>query len=870
MLWGRCYEGVGAPAYRPWVQAIRSYVREQDPQELRSVMGAGAADIAEIVSDITEALPDVKPPPQLEPEQARFRLFDSITAFLKGAGRRQPLVLILEDLHWADRESLLLLEFVTRELSNARLLVIGTYRDVEVSRGHPLSQTLGELTRERLFQRILLRGLSQEDVERFIELVSGAKPPQNMTEAVYRQTEGNPLFVTEVVRLLVQEGEVGRRDAPTLRDSDTWTVRIPEGIREVIGRRLDRLSERCNQTLTIASVIGREFGLEQLKPLIDNMTEDRLLEVLEEALVARVIEELPRSVGRYQFNHALIQETLVEELSATRRVRLHARIAEALEALYGDQAEAHASELAHHYAQAQTVLGTGKLVSYSLLAGERALASYAWGEALAHFETGLNAKGVTLEGSEAARDAGAAELLSGLGRSQAAILPLDHLQEAVNSLTRAFDYYDGTKDEVQAAAVAETPLPPAAGRVTGVGPLLARALKLASPGSLQEARLLSRHGWVIGIEQGDYSAAREALDRALGIAQREGDQGLEMRTLVAGLEVDVYNCYYQEALDKSLGAIELAAIVDDPRAESLAHFWAAFTLIIGGELGAAGPHAQASLAAAEKLRHHFFLARILVVNQWLSQYIGQMHAARQISNRALAVSPRAALGHYFRTLLEFEEGNIAEAEGYLETLLEVMRLVPPDPTIERAFVAFTIPVAWSISGDTTRLPMAQAVAEELLSSQSATPLLAYIARVGLALIAVQREDEVAAKEHYQAMELHRGLGLGVLASAEDHRVLGLLAQTMGDYEKAVSHFEQGLARCRKAGYRLQLAWSCCDYADTLLARNQPGDREKAMSLLDESLSISREGDAAPHGAGALPPGDPAGVELRNTIASQQF
>ena len=149
-------------------------------EQVRSEMGAGAADIAEVVSDVREVLPDLKPPPTLEPEQARFRLFDSITAFLKSAGRRQPLVLVLEDLHWADRPSLLLLEFVARELSGARLLLIGTYRDIEVSRRHPLSQTLGELTRERLFQRLLLRGLSQEDVGRFIELVAGITPPAGM------------------------------------------------------------------------------------------------------------------------------------------------------------------------------------------------------------------------------------------------------------------------------------------------------------------------------------------------------------------------------------------------------------------------------------------------------------------------------------------------------------------------------------------------------------------------------------------------------------------------------------------------------------------------------------------------------------------
>ena len=174
----------------------------------------------------------------------------------------------------------------------------------------------------------MLRGLDQEHVDRFIELVSGVNPPAELTEVVHRQTEGNPLFVTEVVRLLVQEGKLNQENSG---QRDSWIIRIPEGVREVIGRRLDRLSERCNETLTIASVVGREFSLDQLSPLIEDITGDRLLEVLDEALAARVIEELPKTVGRYQFTHALIQETLAEELSTTRKVRIHARITESLE-----------------------------------------------------------------------------------------------------------------------------------------------------------------------------------------------------------------------------------------------------------------------------------------------------------------------------------------------------------------------------------------------------------------------------------------------------------------------------------------------------------------------------------------------------------
>ena len=538
------------------MQAIRSYVRNVDPEQLRSDMGAGAADIAQVVSDVRDRLPSLEAPPQIEPEQARFRLFDSITAFLKNAGRRQPLVSVLDDLHWADHPSLLLLEFVARELGNSRLLVIGTYRDMELSRQHPLSKSLGELTRERLFQRVLLRGLEQEDVGRFIELVSGVNPPTGMVEAVHRQTEGNPLFVTEVVRLLVQEGELTQEK---VGQRDSWSVRIPEGVRDVIGRRLDRLSERCNETLTLASVIGREFTLEQLSPLIEDISGDRLLELLDEALSARVIEELPRAVGRYQFTHALIQETLAGELSSTRKVRLHARIAEALELLYGGDDEAHAAELAHHYAEAQTVLGMEKLEYYSLLAGQRALAAYAYEEALVHFERGLDAKG------DQPPDVETGQLLYGLGRVQVATLPQYELNHAVDTLGRAFDCLLGAGDVERALAVAEVPLPPVAGFITGVGQLIYRALELVRGDSLQAGRLLGSYGRAAGIEEGNYPAARGAFDRALEIAHRERDLGLELRTLSFDCDVVWYHCRFEECFDICMKGVQLAAQVDEPQ-----------------------------------------------------------------------------------------------------------------------------------------------------------------------------------------------------------------------------------------------------------------------------------------------------------------
>ncbi|MCH8921178.1 MAG: protein kinase, partial [Chloroflexi bacterium] len=409
VLWGRCYEGEGAPAYWPWVQLIRSYVHDREPQELMSEMGPGAADIAQVVSEVRERLPGLPAPPTLEPEQARFRLFDSITTFLKNAGNRQPIVLVLDDLHWADKPSLLLLQFLARELRGARLMVLATYRDVELRREHPLADALGELAREGLSQRILLRGLSERDVARFIEITAGMSPPRALVEAVYRETEGNPFFVNEVVRLLVADGRLERPE-----EVKSWSVTIPHGVREVVGRRLNHLSKECNGVLTIASVIGREFGLDTLERVSD-VSGDRLLEALEEAVAARVVTEVPRAVGRYSFTHALIRETLYEELTTTRRVRLHRQIGEVLETLYGDNPEPHLAELAYHFFEAAQGGNVNKAIDYAVRAAERALSLTAYEEAAGHYETALQALEVKDRPDEAQR----CELLLALGEAQA-------------------------------------------------------------------------------------------------------------------------------------------------------------------------------------------------------------------------------------------------------------------------------------------------------------------------------------------------------------------------------------------------------------------------------------------------------------------
>ena len=832
VLWGRSYEEQGVPPYWPWVQAIRSYVRERDPEQLMSEMGSGAADIAEVVSNVRERLPGLPPVPQLAPEQARFRLFDSIATFLKTASQRQPLVLVLDDLHWADQPSLALLQFVARELNGARLLIIGTYRDMELSRQHPLAEALGELTRERLFQRVLLRGLTQEDVGRFIQMTSGNTAPRGLVEAVHTQTEGNPLFVTEVVRLLVQEGDLTPDPSTTGRgETESWTIRIPEGVREVIGRRLNRLSQRCNEALTVASLVGREFTLAQLNPLVEEMTEDRLFEILEEALAARVIEELPQSVGRYQFTHALIQETLAAELSLTRRVRLHAQIAETLEELYGVDADAHAAELVHHFSQAEAVRGVEKVVQYSLLAGNKAVTVRANEEAVAHCQKGLAAKGIELTGQEPARDGEAAALLSGLGGAQ--IGTQDRISRGleVDSLSRAFDYYVNAGD-VERAVITALSAQLGFGRK-----LIETALTLVSPDSQDAGRLHARH---ISTLRAEYDKSQEAFHHAFSIARQQQDKVLEMQALVAAACVDLTSSHFQLSLERNQQALELAQLVDLPIEEAHAHFDLQHVLYAMGDLEGATRHAEAMLEPAERTRTRIWRDRAMDSNNIVSGAKGDWQTAKRYIEQGLATSPQDYLLIGAGAVMEYQLGETDAGEDYLHRFLDGIPAVPVTNATLKAVVITTVAY---ITGGMARLDVAERVAQSILSSSEPAPSHMNAARLGLALIAVLRRDMTAASELYDALQPI----LGTMAPQSNYgpglavdRVLGLLSQTMGNLDQATNHFEDALAFCRKGGYRPELAWTCCDYADTLRERDGEGDREKAMSLLDESLAISSE------------------------------
>jgi DNA-binding CsgD family transcriptional regulator len=390
-LVGHCYEeGSFRPPYQPFVEVFATYLHGLNSEALQAELGSSAADLARIVPTLRERL-QVSPPSPGDPEEDRWRLLQAATDLLRNASAKQALLVVLEDLHDADRGTLDLLLYLARNLHGARILVVGTYRDVEVDRAHPLSTALTELHRASQVERIHLRGLPTDEVQQLMAETSQQTIAQPFAELVHRQTEGNPLFVRETLRFVIDAGLAERRAGALGRVGDqSLAGRIPEGLRDAVGKRLSRLSEGTNRVLSMASVIGREFQLDVLSQVLA-LPDEGLEAAIEEASAAGIIEE--RSVVgttiTYRFCHAFFRQTLYDEIVAPRRIRLHQQVAHALEEVHAQRLEEHAAELAEHYAFSSNTVDLAKAVHFAELSAKSASDVFAYGEAARLLELAL-------------------------------------------------------------------------------------------------------------------------------------------------------------------------------------------------------------------------------------------------------------------------------------------------------------------------------------------------------------------------------------------------------------------------------------------------------------------------------------------------
>ncbi len=828
VLWGRCYEGEGAPPYWPWVQMIRSHAHECDPQILMSEMGPAATHIAEVVSEVRARLPGLPEATPLDPEQARFRLFDGIASFLRNASAHRPLVLVFDDLHWADKPSLMLLQFLARELGDDRLFVLATYRDVELGRQHPLSETLAELARNNRIERVPLGGLGEADVARFIEDSAGIEPPAGLIAAVFRETEGNPFFVTEVVRLLASDRRLEKAN-----EVASWSLEVPQGVREVVGRRLNGLSEDCNETLAIASVIGRDFEAAVLRRCAA-CSEDRVLELIEEALSARLLQAIPGSLGRYRFSHALVRETLYEELSTPRRVRLHARVSEVLEEHYAGRSGSHLAEISHHAFQAIQTGDAAHAVAAARRAGDFACDQLAHEEAALHYERAAQA----LEAADTPDPDELCEL----------VVRRAELQQMAG----------------ESAAARETALH---------GAELAR--QLGSADYLGRAALA--YGGFMFIEMGRSDQTMVALGQEALAALGDSDSALRVK-LLRRLESELGWSDHQDAVRLHEEAVRVARRLGDPGALIDAFincptFWNSRERI--AEAHRETDEVEQLASNTEQLRsalvtRRFYLlcegrrdefdrvtARLIDVCEevggaW-AKYARHLMGATGylIEGRFEEAKPMvaSALQEGLRSL---EQSAVQSAAGQLMGIYHHNKGLRPDPAFRAAAERFSqYPMYSSIVtfayADTDDREACREIFERIAARnfedvQQDANWTNFMYFAGYACVFL--EDTTRAETLYRLLlpfagiHAHTGAAFGYVGSLSF--CLAKLATLLGNFADAEQHFEEtskGLESMRAWPW---LAENEYDFARMLLIRGGGGDRQRALELLNRALERAQE------------------------------
>ena len=833
-LWGRCWEGEGAPPYWPWVQVIRALLQGVPAEELRPAVGAGAPYLVPLVPELGERFRDL-PALSTSPrsEHARFYLFDAVATLLRSAAQRTPLVLVLDDLQWADAPSLLLLQFLAHELRDVRILLLGTYREVEVRQAPAVAEILGALGRDG--HHVPLRGLGEEEVRRFLEETIGRSPAPVLVRAVHRETEGNPFFVDEIVRLLVAERALERHEDPS-----PGRFPVPQGVREAIRRRLAPLPPPAREALALASVVGREFDLAILHRAC-GLDPEALLETLGPALAREIVVREPGGVGRYRFAHALIRETLYEELGPAERIRLHGQIGEVLEEVHRTDPTPHLTALAHHFLEAAPARGADKALVYSTRAGRHAAASLAYEAAAAHFQSALEVLGLARPGDERER----CELLLARGDVQ----------------WKSGDGRGARETFQQAAEIA---------RRIGDAPLLARsALGFAGEGS----RLL----WVRSevVDQPRIELLEEALHR-LG----DGDPGLRAQ-LLARLAINLYWAPEPErvvalseeavrlarqlgdprllaavlrarwiALWRPEGAAERLAIADeilhlgertgDRELALLGHRFRIVGFLEHGDVVATDREIEAWAQIAGELRQPLYLTDLAMWRATRAIMDGRFADGEEQAQRAVELGQREPdvqpiLRHEIQTfLLHFHKGCLDQLVGRSQPRTGV-----PATMFQRCARAFV----WSETGR-----QAEARRELSALAKEGFPLPrdgAWVVSMSLlSAVAAELNDRTSAAQLYELLMPYAGrvgifaAGLACWGSVSYH--LGLLASTLGRVADAIRHYEDAATVHERMGARPFLAWTQLAHARLLLTRDAGARRGEAAALLTSALATARE------------------------------
>ncbi len=837
VLAGRCDEDMGVP-YQPFVEALRHFVDHVSQRLLVTSLGRHASELVRIHPDLAVRLSGPLPSPlSSDPETERYRLFEAVTAWLAAASADDPVLLVLDDLQWATKPTLLLLRHLLRSADRMRLLVLGTYRDTELHPDHPLTELLADLRRQSEVDRLSLSGLDQGEVATFMAEAAGRDMDADglaLARTIHGETEGNPFFVREIIRHLAESGgAVERGEGGWITRLPVDQLGIPEGVREVVSRRLARLSGDANQALRIAAVVGADFELDVVQAAGD-LGGEALLAAVEEAVAARVVIEV--SAARFRFAHALMRATLYESLTATRKVTLHGKAAQAIETIHEGALDDYLPALAHHWARASApAADTARAVGYATRAGDRALAQLAYDEAVTYYRQAL-------ELLQVADSAGQhIELLIALGEAQRRAGDTAHRETLLEASRLAAER--GDANALARAVLANTrgTLPSSTGEVDRerMAALEAAVDAVGADGTPTRARLLA----ALAAEMtwtGDWERRVHLADEALAIARRCGDAAtlavVLLRRWITILSPDTLD----EVLANTEELLALAERLDDPVIRAQALWLRGRTLAQAGDMEEANRRFEAAERLTEELGQptlRWLVGATATVRTILAGDLEEgerrVHAGFELGQATgQRDAPTFMALHLF--LVRLEQDRLGELE---KPFADVVAALPGIPAA-RACLA-------RILCELDRSEEAVEHYERLAAENFATlpKDIAWVLGVAqCAAVAASLGDRAGARVLFDLLAPYatqivflNGGSLGAVA-----HYLAVLAATFGDFDEAERRFAEAAGTHERIGAPTWLARTRLEWARMLLTRAKPGDTEQAHDLLHQALATARD------------------------------
>lgn len=827
VLYGRCDEELAAP-YQPFVEALAAYLRACPAATVEAQLGGLKTELPRLVPWLSSDTPTRLDTLQTEPELARYRLFEAVRLLVRGAATEDPLLLILDDLHWASRPTLLLLRHLVRGLDPARVLVVGTFRDTEP--GADLAWFLGDARRDVAYARLSLRGLDTSEVG---ELVSGdgaiADPSGVWTRAVHAETNGNPFFVVEMLRHLRES-----------RGPDQTTLSIPAGVREVVGLRIGRLSERTGSLLRAAAVLGDEFELPVLRG-VTGLDDAALLDGLEEAATAALVYEVdPSGRGnaglgdeRYGFGHAIVRRTLLGQLSSARRRRLHAMAARVLQNQHPAGRDDRADEIARHLVEAGDINERSQTFRYLLMAGRSALRSAAFEEALRYFDQSL-----TLSGEHDSAEK--AELYFQLGIVQRSLAQWD---AAIASWRQSLRISSALSDVEAVARVCEAASYNLKWALRSADSMDMARHGLAALGGRkcpERGRLLGVFAFASGWA-GLYEESADAVEQELRLAEELGDEVLLGHGLAAKAMQRTAYMQHREAAEAGARAAEILRRHGEHwHLASLLGFL--HVALVGlGRLDEACRVSEELHPLAERLGNYGALSQGTRMDAMIRFFRdGDPVELEDFACRDLEFCRAVGLGladhsQGWLGLAKFLRGDWASAESELQ---EAVRMEPAGTTMAGWAWAFLFDLYAYTGQREIALSMLHAKQSELPRAGRPNPFGSWVMLLSaIEGLVVLGERASAAKMYPLVLDCISGTG-AICINFRDGRLLervaGIAAAAGGQWENADRHFRTALDQARRIPHRVEEAHTLRFYAKMLTDRNAPTDRKQAEGLLQQA------------------------------------